>query len=190
MVFESSPFSKPLTISDRSTPIGQSIDAYLKGEAQQEDHVIHLLFSANRWEAAAQMRADIEAGITLIIDRYYMSGIVYSAAKHRPDLDMDWAKQPEIGLPKEDLTVFLSADLDIVKDRGGFGGEVYEKENMQEIVLSLFHELLRDKSSHEKFARVNADRSLDEVELEIREKISQMLSPRLLQQPLGSVSWP
>lgn len=190
MIFDSSPFSKRLTISDRSTPIGQSIDAYLRGEAQQEDHVIHLLFSANRWEAAAQMRADIEAGITLIIDRYYMSGIVYSVAKHRPDLDMDWAKQPEMGLPKEDLTVFLSADLDIVKDRGGFGGEVYEKENMQEIVLSLFHELLRDKSSHEKVARVNADRSLDEVELEIREKIGQMLSPRLLQQPLGSVSWP
>lgn len=28
------------------------IDAYLKGEAEIEDHVIHLLFSANRWEAA------------------------------------------------------------------------------------------------------------------------------------------
>jgi dTMP kinase len=28
------------------------IDAYLKGDQQAEDHVIHLLFSANRWEAA------------------------------------------------------------------------------------------------------------------------------------------
>jgi dTMP kinase len=28
------------------------IDSYLKGLAEQEDHVIHLLFSANRWELA------------------------------------------------------------------------------------------------------------------------------------------
>lgn len=28
------------------------IDNYLRGQSEQEDHVIHLLFSANRWEAA------------------------------------------------------------------------------------------------------------------------------------------
>ncbi len=37
--------------TDRSTPIGQMIDAYLKSSVEMEDHVIHLLFSANRWEA-------------------------------------------------------------------------------------------------------------------------------------------
>lgn len=37
--------------ADRTTPIGQMIDAYLRGETETEDHVIHLLFSANRWEA-------------------------------------------------------------------------------------------------------------------------------------------
>ncbi len=39
-------------LSDRTTTIGKMIDAYLKGESSQEDHVIHLLFSANRWELA------------------------------------------------------------------------------------------------------------------------------------------
>ena len=43
---------KHLRFPNRSTPIGQMIDAYLKGDSTQEDHVIHLLFSANRWEAA------------------------------------------------------------------------------------------------------------------------------------------
>lgn len=37
--------------ADRTTPIGKMIDSYLKGETEVEDHVIHLLFSANRWEA-------------------------------------------------------------------------------------------------------------------------------------------
>jgi dTMP kinase len=27
------------------------IDAYLKSAVEMDDHVIHLLFSANRWEA-------------------------------------------------------------------------------------------------------------------------------------------
>lgn len=38
--------------ADRTTPIGAMIDSYLKGQSEQDDHVIHLLFSANRWEAA------------------------------------------------------------------------------------------------------------------------------------------
>jgi dTMP kinase len=37
---------------DRTTPIGQMINSYLSGKSEQEDHVIHLLFSANRWEVA------------------------------------------------------------------------------------------------------------------------------------------
>ena len=39
-------------ITDRSTPIGQMIDSYLRSQTEMDDHVIHLLFSANRWEAA------------------------------------------------------------------------------------------------------------------------------------------
>ena len=37
--------------SDRTTAIGQSINSYLQGKTELEDHAIHLLFSANRWEA-------------------------------------------------------------------------------------------------------------------------------------------
>ncbi|KAJ3732231.1 P-loop containing nucleoside triphosphate hydrolase protein [Lentinula guzmanii] len=37
---------------DRSTPIGKMIDAYLRSQSDLDDHVVHLLFSANRWELA------------------------------------------------------------------------------------------------------------------------------------------
>jgi hypothetical protein len=36
---------------DRTTTIGKMIDAYLRSAEDLDDHVIHLLFSANRWEA-------------------------------------------------------------------------------------------------------------------------------------------
>lgn len=35
---------------DRSTSVGQMISAYLSNKSQLDDHTIHLLFSANRWE--------------------------------------------------------------------------------------------------------------------------------------------
>ncbi|KAL2148439.1 hypothetical protein VTH82DRAFT_2359, partial [Thermothelomyces myriococcoides] len=43
---------KVMRFPDRTTPIGRMIDSYLKSQVEMEDHVIHLLFSANRWEAA------------------------------------------------------------------------------------------------------------------------------------------
>lgn len=44
--------AKLLKFPDRTTHIGQMINAYLTSNTELSDHVIHLLFSANRWEAA------------------------------------------------------------------------------------------------------------------------------------------
>lgn len=48
------PWSKTrlCSLADRSTAIGKMIDAYLQSRAEMDDHAIHLLFSANRWECA------------------------------------------------------------------------------------------------------------------------------------------
>jgi dTMP kinase len=35
---------------DRNTNVGQMISSYLSNKSQLDDHTIHLLFSANRWE--------------------------------------------------------------------------------------------------------------------------------------------
>lgn len=37
-------------LPDRETAIGSMINAYLSNAAELDDHAIHLLFSANRWE--------------------------------------------------------------------------------------------------------------------------------------------
>ena len=43
-------FCSRLTV-DRTTTIGKMIDSYLRSAEDLDDRVIHLLFSANRWEA-------------------------------------------------------------------------------------------------------------------------------------------
>ncbi|KAI1648384.1 thymidylate kinase-domain-containing protein [Daldinia loculata] len=123
---------------DRTTPIGKMIDSYLKGETEIEDHVIHLLFSANRWEAVKKIKAELEAGHTIICDRFYHSGIVYSAAKNIKSLSLSWAKAPEVGLPRPDMVLFLDLEEEVARERGGWGGEVYEKGEMQRRVRDLF----------------------------------------------------
>ncbi|KAK0614555.1 thymidylate kinase-like protein [Immersiella caudata] len=133
--------SKPVRVMrfpDRTTPIGTMIDAYLKSQTTMDDHVIHLLFSANRWEAAATINSLLAEGVTVLCDRYYYSGIVYSAAKQNPTLDLAWARAPEVGLPRPDLVLFLDLSEEQAKKRGGWGGEVYEKGEMQRVVRELF----------------------------------------------------
>ena len=39
-----------LRFPDRDTTIGGMINAYLTNKAELDDHAVHLLFSANRWE--------------------------------------------------------------------------------------------------------------------------------------------
>ncbi|KAL6154611.1 Thymidylate kinase [Exserohilum turcicum] len=154
---------------DRTTPIGQMINSYLSGQSEQEDHVIHLLFSANRWEAAPSIQADLAAGTTVIIDRYYYSGCVYSAAKQNPSLSLEWCRKPDVGLPRPDLCLFLDISAEDAAKRGGFGTEKYEKKDMQDRVRALFETLMQKKEG-EDFVRIDAGGSMDEVAAKVREQ--------------------
>ena len=84
------------------------------------------------------MTSLLATGVTVLCDRYYYSGVVYSAAKRNPSLTLPWARAPEIGLPRPDLVLFLDLDEAQARARGGWGGEVYERGEMQKRVRDLF----------------------------------------------------
>ncbi|KAF8936084.1 hypothetical protein BGZ47_009655 [Haplosporangium gracile] len=120
---------------DRTTTIGQMIHAYLTNAKELDDRAIHLLFSANRWEAMQFMKRKLEAGIHLVVDRYAYSGVAFSTAK---GLDLTWCKNPDKGLVRPDLTFFLDLPTVEAEKRGGFGDERYEKRELQERVREVF----------------------------------------------------
>nr|XP_054495649.1 thymidylate kinase isoform X2 [Agelaius phoeniceus] len=70
-----------LRFPDRTTEIGQLISSYLGREKNLEDHTIHLLFSANRWEHVPMMKEKLQQGITVVVDRYAFSGVAFTSAK-------------------------------------------------------------------------------------------------------------
>lgn len=131
--------AKLLKFPNRTTAIGKTIDSYLTQKTQLGDEAIHLLFSANRWEAMKQMRADLENGITLVVDRYAYSGVAFSAAKR---LDIKWCKSPDVGLIAPDRVFFLDIHPDDAAQRGGYGDEIYEKREVQMEVRVKFFSMM------------------------------------------------
>lgn len=72
---------RAMRFPDRTTRIGKIIDGYLADSADLDDRAVHLLFSANRWEASADICRSLCRGETIVCDRYAYSGVAFSAAK-------------------------------------------------------------------------------------------------------------
>ncbi|RDW88344.1 thymidylate kinase [Coleophoma cylindrospora] len=137
-LYESGRNVETMRFPDRTSPIGMMISNYLQSKSEMDDHVVHLLFSANRWEKVKHINDTLAKGCTIICDRYYYSGMVYSAAKRNPNLSIDWARAPEVGLPRPDMVVFLNLSTEEAAKRGGFGDEKYETSEMQKNVRENF----------------------------------------------------
>jgi len=154
---------------DRSTGIGSVINSYLTCSEELDDRAIHLLFSANRWEKEKQIQRSLAAGTNIIIDRYAYSGVAFSAAK--PGLSLNWCKQPDVGLPRPDLVVFMDVTEEVAKQRGGFGEERYEVAEFQRRVRQNYKQL-----KDETWVEVCADGSLEEVESKLLDIVNKELA--------------
>ena len=89
----------------------------------------------------------LASGTTVLADRYAFSGIAFSASKVAAGLTYEWCRSPEIGLPAPDLTVFLDIDPEKARERGGYGEERYEKEEMQKRVRDVFDRIGKEMGS-------------------------------------------
>lgn len=118
---------------DRTTATGKVIDSYLQCKAELDDHVIHLLYSANRWEAKAEIERLLESGVSLVVDRYSFSGVAFSAAK---GMDLEWCRGPEKGLPQPDVVIWLELSIEDAKVKKWFSV-------VQVVSLPLFSETRR-----------------------------------------------
>ncbi|KAL6521810.1 dTMP kinase [Orobanche gracilis] len=166
---------------DRNTGVGQMISSYLANRSNLDDRAIHLLFSANRWEKRCSkllyvgqadmrrslMESKIRSGTTLIVDRYSFSGVAFSTAK---GLDVDWCKAPEAGLLAPDVVVYLDISPENAAERGGYGGERYEKLEFQKKVARSY-KTLRDHT----WKIVDATLPIEEVEKQLRQIVMECM---------------
>ncbi|KAM3710629.1 hypothetical protein ACJW31_01G044700 [Castanea mollissima] len=139
------------------------ISSYLSNKSQLDDHTIHLLFSANRWEKRSLMETKLKTGTTLIVDRYSYSGVAFSSAKGLGD---EWCKAPEIGLLAPDLVLYLDRQPEKAAERGGYGGEKYEQLEFQRKVAQCY-QVLHDAS----WKIVDACRPIEDIEKQLQELV-------------------
>ncbi|EHB16184.1 Thymidylate kinase [Heterocephalus glaber] len=109
------------------------------------------------------IKEKLRQGVTLVVDRYAFSGVAFTSAKE--NFSLDWCKQPDVGLPKPDLILFLQLQLADASTRGEFGRERYEEKTFQERVLGSFQQLMRDSTLNWKV--VDASKSIEAVHEEI-----------------------
>lgn len=166
--------AKAIKFPERTTAIGQMINSYLAQTSDLDDQAIHLLFSANRWECVASIKRTLEAGESIVCDRYAFSGIAYSVAK---GLSYDWCRNPDVGLPLPDLTMFLDLDAETAAARGGYGEERYEKLDFQAKVRDAFSHVSHDVRTHGgRWVTIDASKTLDQVTEDIQKAVQRVTS--------------
>lgn len=105
----------------------------------------------------------------MICDRYAFSGVAFSASK--PSLSYEWCKAPDVSLPAPDCVIFLDVSPEVAQQRGGYGEERYEKEEMQIRVREIFREIEADtiqSNSGLIWSTIDASGTLEDVESRIR----------------------
>ncbi|XP_011652986.1 thymidylate kinase isoform X2 [Cucumis sativus] len=147
---------------DRTTSVGQMISSYLSNESQLDDHTIHLLFSANRWEKRSLMETKLKGGTTIILDRYSYSGVAFSCAK---GLNFEWCKAPEVGLLAPDLVLYLNISPKMAAERKGYGSERYEQIEFQNQVVEAYRDLMIGSN----WQIVDACQPMEVIEKELQE---------------------
>ncbi|CAG4979583.1 unnamed protein product [Colias eurytheme] len=162
---------------NRNTEIGKVINSYLTSKNDLPDEAIHLLFSANRWERLRDIIKTLEAGTTIVVDRYCYSGVAFSAAK---GLDLNWCKSSDVGLPKPDKVFYLTIPLEVMQKRKGFGNERYEVPEFQKKVIKTYQELKEDD-----WDVLDADRTPEEIQEDLLKRTLNILNT--IENPIGKI---
>jgi len=171
--------AKLMRFPNRETKIGKMISQYLSSSLDMDDHAIHLLFSANRWENREDIESSLNKGETLIVDRYAFSGVAYTSSK---GLDFNWCKQSDVGLPAPDVVIYLKLSTEEAQKRGQYGEERYEKLEMQNKVKKCYEEKLMDKT----WIEIDATKPLEDIHLEI-EKIALKIIEESANKPISKL---
>ena len=166
--------NKPLLLRfpNRDSPLtGAALQAYLQRDAcsapdANDLRMMHLLFTANRWEAQTRILSALRSGQDVVADRWSYSGVAYSVAC---GVDPAWCLSREDGLVKPDLVLWLRADAETAQQRPGFGDEALERPDIQKAAHEWYESYWRSQGTE--MVVVSAEGTLEDVHERIMTKV-------------------
>jgi dTMP kinase len=144
------------------TFFGRLIERYLSGEFGPLDQVdpqfSAMLFASDRLKQKDRILGALEAGKTLLADRYVASNLAHQGARvpaAKRAVFLDWLRKLEYGaneMPWEDLVLYLRIDPREAQERmhirrAGTGGDLHESDTQHlAAAAALYDELARGEN--------------------------------------------
>jgi len=154
-------FATKFVFPDRTSATGLIINKVLANKVNMETHMLHLLFSANRYEKKDLLSKLIAKDAIIICDRYLYSGIAYSTTT---GCQYEFTKGTEAYLPKPDYVIYLDIHPKVALARGK-GNEVYENIAFQTAVYKNYKKVFADNTimGNTKLITINANNSIENI---------------------------
>jgi dTMP kinase len=151
-------------------PIGKLIRGYLGSDKLPPRHTMELLFRADRIEHVRNfIQPELDAGRTVICDRYYPSTLVYQTIDEEPPEERVQSMVAMMlrgdCILRPDLILFLDADTDILAERIRQRGamECYEKKETLGKVVAGYRAWFNSKVFTDHSVRIDAAKPLSDV---------------------------
>jgi len=153
-----------------SGAIGRLIRQYAEaGERYMAAETEALLFNADRFEHARRIETYLNEGITIICDRFFHSTLAYQGGS---GVDLSWLKSLQRFTLKPDLVILLDIDPDASLIRvSGRSLTVFENN----IYLRKVRKLYLQFAEAGEMIRVDTNRTVDEVESDVRRLVSDLM---------------
>lgn len=146
---------------DYTTPVGKEIKQFLDGKRNYPDEVKMMLLSANRWEKKGEIEKMVGKGITVIMNRYYQSNLVYGISK---GLKLDWLLSLDKGLPKADVVIVIDIRSKTLVSRSKNIVDTFEKDLELIRRVKKNYRILANKFN---WRTVEGEASVDEVHSQV-----------------------
>lgn len=147
---------------DYDTAIGAELGRALRGERDYGADVMQLLYVANRYEWAPEIRRALDEGRIVICDRYLASSVAYGEAQ---GLDPGWLLEIQRFLPVPHLTILLDIAPATAAARKAAGRDRYERDLA---LLERVRDSYRRQARQPGWVMIDGERSRQEVGEEVQ----------------------
>lgn len=170
-----------LTMEPTGSPIGSLIRQILKGEIRTDNRVIAGLFVADRLDHLLNeehgIAAKVDAGMTVITDRYYFSSYAYNSV----DMPMDWvirANEPSSAILRPAVNVFIDVEPDVALERIAKNRqhvELFETKERLKLVRDNYQKAFRLLEKEERCVIIDGSRPQEQIAESVWEAVREIV---------------